>query len=178
MSVTSIASRYAKSLIDLAGEQGNLEAVVDDMQGMKQVISNRDFYLLLKSPIVKTDKKISIFEAIFAGKSNPLTLGFINILARKGRERYLPEIVDEFLNQYRALKNISKVSIKTATPISDNILSKIQAKLEESEATRAKVEVESSVDESLIGGFVLEIGDKLYDASLAHKIERLKKEFS
>ena len=178
MSVTTIASRYAKSLLDLASERGDLEAIIKDMEGLKKIISNRDFYLLLKSPIVKTDKKLSIFKDIFDKNSNPLTLGFINLLTRKGREGILPEITDEFIRQYNEINNISTIKIKTAIPIGDNVLESIKAKLEESESTFDTVEIETAVDETLMGGFVLEIGDKLYDASLAHKLEAMKKLFS
>lgn len=178
MSVSTIATRYAKSLIDLANDRGELEAVFSDVKGLKEAIKNRDFYLLLKSPIVKTDKKLSIFKAIFSKNANPLTMGFVELMTKKGRENILPEITDEFMKQYKSIKNISSVKIKTATPMSASILDSIKSKLESSDATRMHVEIDSEVDERLIGGFILEIEDRLYDASVAHKLEGLRKEFT
>ena len=178
MSVTTIASRYAKSLMDLSIERNELDSVVKDMEGLKDVISNRDFYLMLKSPIIKTDKKLSIIGSILKDNINPMVLGFVNILTKKGRENILPEITNEFIHQYKMYKHISTVTIKTAQPLDDSVLALIQKKLEDSEAAMEHVEIETAVDESLIGGFVLQIGDKLYDASVAHKLDILKKDFS
>lgn len=177
MSVTTIASRYAKSLMDLCVERNELETVVKAMEALKDVISNRDFYLMLKSPIIKTEKKLSIMNAIFKGKTDPMVLAFINILTKKGRENILPEITNEFINQYKIYKRISTVKIKTAKSMDDALLNAIKSKLENTEAAMENVEIETEVDESLIGGFVLQVGDKLYDASVSHKLELLKKDF-
>jgi len=93
MSVIRIASRYAKSIIDLATERGELDTVLSDMKGMQEAVKNRDLYLLFKSPIVKSDKKLSVFNAIFDGKLSNLSSEFFKIIMRKGREQYIPEIV-------------------------------------------------------------------------------------
>jgi len=178
MSINKIASRYAKSLLDLAKEQNKVEAVLEDVKSMKQAAENRDLYLLLKSPIVKTDKKLSILKEIFSGKVDELTMAFVNIITKKGRESYLPEINDEFIAQYRAMSSISKVTITTAEPMSDADLESIKAKLQVSSETRDNLEFETKIDPSIIGGFVIEIGDKLYDASVQHKLDELKKQFS
>lgn len=178
MSVTKIASRYAKSLMDLAIESNNLENVLEDINEFKKATDNRDFYMLLKSPIVNKEKKISIFQELFEGKANELTYAFLNILVRKGRENYLPEIANQFISQYKALKSISSVTLTTAVPIPEGQLSKIREKLNESESTRDNIDIETEIDEDIIGGFILEIEDKMYDASIAHKLDQLKKEYS
>lgn len=177
MSVTTIASRYAKSLMDLSVERNELDTVVKDMEGLKSVIANKDFYMMLKSPIIKTDKKLSIINAILKEKVDPMVIGFINILTKKGRENILPEITDQFMHQYKVYENISTVKIKTAQAMDVSNLETIKEKLENSESALDHVEIETEVDESLIGGFVLEVGDKLYDASVAHKLKLLKKDF-
>ena len=94
---------------------------------------------------------------------------------RKGRESLLPEIATEFLNQYKASKGISSVTLTTATPISAEALEAIKAKLLGSDATDLAVEIETKVDESIIGGFIVEIGDKLINASVSHKLAELSK---
>ena len=175
MSVIRIASRYAKSLLDLAQDQNVLSEVVSDMEGFSKMVENRDLYLLLKSPIIKAGKKAQIFDALFEGKVNKLTKAFIDISLRKGRESYLPEIAQEFLAQYKRLQGISSVKLITATPISDASLSKITAKLLASDVTDKSVDIETEVDESLIGGFIVKIGDKQIDASVAHKLDQLAK---
>jgi len=177
MSVARIASRYAKSLIDLAQEQNKLDRILEDVQSFQKVTSERDFYLLLKSPIVNEGKKRQIFEALFKGKYDDLTLAFLDILLRKKREGYLPEISKEFLTQYKIIKHISTVKITTAAPLSEKAVESIRQKLLASDATDDNVEIETAVDENLIGGFVLEFDDKMYDSSVSHKLKQLSKEF-
>jgi F-type H+-transporting ATPase subunit delta len=178
MSVIRIASRYAKSLIDLAQEQGKLERVLEDVQAFQEASKQRDFYLLLKSPIVNPGKKGSILKEIFEGKFDELSMAFINIVLRKGREGYLTDIANEFVNQYKSLKHISTVKLTTASPVSDAALEAIKKQLQGSVRTEANIEIETAVDPDLIGGFVIEFDDKLYDASVAYKLNQLKKQFS
>ncbi|MCB0619534.1 MAG: ATP synthase F1 subunit delta [Saprospiraceae bacterium] len=179
MSVTRIASRYAKSLIDLAIEQKKLDRVKEDVDSFKTLTQNRDFYLLLKSPIVSPPKKKSVFKALLANKYDELTLAFLNILVDKNREAYLPEIAHEFIHQYRVHRHITTVKLITATPISKETVDAIRQKLVESDATDEKVEVITAVDPAIQGGFVLEFDDsRLYDASVARKLEMLKKDFT
>ncbi|MEZ4948017.1 MAG: ATP synthase F1 subunit delta [Saprospiraceae bacterium] len=177
MSVARIASRYAKSLIDLAVEQNKLERIMEDVQSFNQLTAIRDFYLLIKSPIIKGDKKWAITQEILKGKFDDLTLAFIKILINKGREGLLPEIGKEFIQQYRKIKHISIVTIKTATKLSDAQLEAIKAKLVASSVTDDKVEILTEVDPELLGGFVVEFDDRLYDASVKHQLRKLKKDF-
>jgi len=177
MSVHRIASRYAKSLIELAEEQNKLEQITEDIEAFQKALENRDFYLLLKSPIVNTDKKKQIFKAIFGGKLDELTMGFINILATKGREAYIPEITDEYMDQYKRIKHISTVKLTTATELDEATVEAIRKQLEESKVTDENVEMVTSVDPELIGGFIIEMEDKIYDASVANKLEDLKRDF-
>lgn len=175
MSVIRIASRYAKSLLDLAKEQGNLDAVVEDIKSFNQVAKNRDFFLMLKSPIVNADKKAGVLNAIFDGKVDKLTMAFLDIVLRKGRESYLPEIATEFMEQYKTLKKVSTVKLTTAQPITDAALEAIKAKLLGSDITQESLQIETAVDADLIGGFVVQVGDKLVDASVAHKLREMAK---
>ncbi len=177
MSAQRIASRYAKSLIDLAQERGKLERVLEDVQSFRQVAKNRDFALLLKSPVVKADTKERVFNQLFAGKYDELTMAFLRILLKKGREAALLEIANEFDVQYRVIKHISTVKLTTAAKLSDEAVKAIHAKLVASSSTDQNVELTTEVDPDIIGGFVIEFGDKLYDASVAHKLEQMKKNF-
>jgi len=178
MSIIKVASRYAKSLLDLAKEQGSLEEILADIQSFKKALENRDLLLLTKSPIVTADKKQKIFSQLFDGKFNKLTTSFFDIVLKKGRESYLPEIAQSFINQYNTLKGISKVKVTTATPISDKEMEVIRKKLIVSDVTDESIEFEKVVDPSIIGGIVIKIGDKLYDASVQRKLNEMRKEFT
>lgn len=177
MSVQRIAGRYAKSLLDLAVDQGVVDNVVGDMQHFAEAIKNRDLHLLVKSPIINTTKKQSIFKEIFGGKYHALTEAFFDIILRKGRESFLPEMAGEFHRQYNVYKGITKVKVTTATPLAEDALAEIKSRLLSSDLTSKEVEVETVVDPEIIGGFVLNIGDKLYDASVLHKLDTMRKSF-
>lgn len=178
MSAERLSYRYAKSLIDLAKEQGTLETIKGDIDFLITATQNRDLALLLKSPIVSKMKKADVLEAIFGDSFNDMTMSFMDILLSKGREMYIPEIATEFLAQYKAFNKISTVKVTTAQPMDDAAMASIRAKLVESSDLAENIEIETEVDPSLIGGFKLEFNNRLYDASVAHKLNEMKKAFA
>jgi F-type H+-transporting ATPase subunit delta len=178
MSATRIATRYAKSLLDLAISQGKLEQVHTDMQYLSAAVKNRDLYLLLKNPVIPNDKKNTILGVLFKDKVSDLASTYMKLLVQKNREMYLPEIAAEFEAQYSNLRKISSVRVTTAAPLNDQSLADLQKQLLASGALMENVNIEAKVDPDLIGGFVLEFDNKRYDASVSHKLEQLKAEFS
>src|SRR5204862_7622442 len=104
---TKVAKRYAKSLIDLSSETGALDAVANDMKLLASVCDqNRDLAALLASPIINSDKKLSILKKVFGEKMNKLSLTFFEIVTKKGREAYLEAVAKEFTRQYKEMKGI------------------------------------------------------------------------
>lgn len=178
MSVARIAGRYAKSLIDFAQEQGKLETVLGDMNAFKAATENKDLRMMLKSPIINTTKKRNILKAIFGESFDEMTMAFVNIVLTKGREEVLPEICQEFIGQYRKMKNITSATVISASELKEATLDKIKDKIKNEMTQGGEVEVTTKVDPSLLGGFVIEIGDKLYDASVATRLNNLRKEFT
>jgi F-type H+-transporting ATPase subunit delta len=172
-----LAARYAKSILDLAIERGQLETVYKDMVFLRVICrSNRDLVNLLQSPIIKTDKKRRILEAITAGRISPLTTTFNALLMSKEREAYLPEIAAAFEEQYKTYNGIQTVKLTTAIPISEDLK---QVVLDKVKADRQveKIDLETEVRAELIGGFVLEIGDELIDASVSFDLRKIKQQF-
>lgn len=178
MTSSKLTYRYAKSLLDLAIEQNALEAVKGDIQSFLKMLESRDLVLLLKSPIVNTLKKEAIFKELFEGKLNQLTYAFFNLILKKGREASLEDIAKNFITQYKQLIGLTSVKLTTATPIDAANLASIKAKLIASKETAKDVEITTAVDPEIIGGYVLQIGDKLFDNSIAHKLHDLKKNIS
>ena len=171
-----LAARYAKSLLDLAVEQNQLDAVYADMKWLQQVNkSNPDFVNMLRSPIIASDKKDKIIDAVIGNKVSKLTMLFTNLLTTKTRESNMPEIVTAFIEQYNKLKNIQTVKLTTATAISEELKQSIVAKVKSSTSTA--VEIETSVKEELIGGFKLEVGGTLIDASILRDLNDVRKQF-
>jgi F-type H+-transporting ATPase subunit delta len=172
-----VASRYAKSLIDLSIEKGSLEKVYEDMQYLLAVIKgNRDFANLLSSPIISADKKQAIIEAVTKGNISELTSTFNNLLIRKGREASLVEIAQSFIDQYKKHKQIFTVNLTTASPVSEEVKQEIVNKVK-SDTDMKNIELTTKVNEDLIGGFVLQVGDQLIDASVAYDLNSIKKQF-
>lgn len=175
MSLHRIAARYAKSLLDLATEQGQLEPVNEDIMTFRSVLSSRDFQLMLKSPIVQADKKSAILNALFKDRITPLTMQFFQICIRKGREGYLGDISQAFIDQYQQLKNITSVRLTTAVPADDAIKGQLAEQIKSAGLCDGEIRWESRVDPALIGGFIIELNDKRYDASVLHHLDTLRK---
>lgn len=172
-----VASRYAKALLDLAIEKGQLEAVYNDMIQLKDVCENsREFVTFLNSPIIKSDKKNAVIKAVFDGKLSAITLGFLMIVASKRRESVIPEMANEFIEQYREHKNILTAVITSAKGLDaatkKQALDLVKAQL------NGEVELVEKVDASIIGGFVLRVGDKQLDKSVSRQLSNLKKELT
>lgn len=172
-----LATRYAKSLVDLAIEKGELEAVFADMSWLHSVCkTNPDFVNVLRSPIIKAEVKKKIIEAVTNGRISEMTAAFNRLIVTKGRESNLPEITHAFIEAYKTEKNIHTIKLSTAVPASDDIKETIITQVKKS-AGFENVELEEKVDADLIGGFVLQIGDKLVDASIAYDLRAIAKQF-
>ena len=174
MSGIRIASRYAKSILDLAIEQGKLDRVVQDIKLFQDAIEHRDLYLMIKSPIINGDKKRSIFNALFDDKIDPLTSSFFDIIIKKSRESALPEICDSFMRQYKKKQGITSAVVTTATVIDDEQLATIKGEMAKLGLAEGQVEIIKKVDPEIIGGFILEVQDQLYDASIKSKLAEMK----
>tara|TARA_B100001758_G_C18342176_1_gene574941 strand:- start:78 stop:635 length:558 start_codon:yes stop_codon:yes gene_type:complete len=169
--------RYAKALLQLSNEQNNLELSFNDMKLLDKVCTqNREFSLLLKSPIVKTDQKIKIFNEIFATKMQRLCLDFVKIVIKKKRESLLSAISKIFIDLYKKEKNIVTAAVTTATPISPLLKEKIISYIKT--RNNNKVELIEVVDNNIIGGAIIRIGDKELDTSIASDISELTQSFN
>ncbi|MBC5775820.1 ATP synthase F1 subunit delta [Pontibacter sp. KCTC 32443] len=176
MSEIRVASRYAKSLIELAAEKGVLEQVHEDMKLFTNVVTrNRDLQLLLRNPIVKSDKKLAVINGVFKGKVQEMTLAFFNIVARKNRESLLEFIATEFDKQYNVMKGIQRASVISATPLSPALRQQLGERL--ANETGKTIQLEEMIDPNLIGGFVLKVGDKQIDSSVKYSLRKLKNNF-
>ncbi|HEX2683188.1 MAG TPA: ATP synthase F1 subunit delta, partial [Ferruginibacter sp.] len=173
-----LAGRYAKSLLDLATEQKQVDAVYADMKWISQICrSNRDFVNMLRSPIIKPTAKGHIIESVTKSRVSTLTSAFIQLLVNKARETNLPEIATTYIDQFNSLRNIHKVKITTAEPISDDMLNAIMSNVRSAAAEGQTFEVETEVKNELIGGFLLETSGTLVDASILRDLKDIHKQF-
>ena len=172
-----LAKRYAKSLIDLAIEKGELESVNKDVRFINELINRvKEVKVILHSPVIKPDKKVAILRAVTTGITGPISNGFFQLLLNKSRENVLPEIVTAFIEQYDTIKGINKVKFTTPYPISESQKQMVINKLG-TDAGLTNIQLETKTDESLIGGFVLEYNNNVVDASLKYELKNIKKRF-
>ena len=177
MSNIRLATRYAKSLLGLAIERGELEKAFADMQWLQAVCkSNRDFITMLRSPVIKSDTKGKIVKAVAGNNIGQLTETFIHLLINKGRESAIPEIATSFIQQYKEVKKIHTVKLTTAYPLSDDLKNAIVSHIK-STTEMQNIELETAVKEDIIGGFVLQTGDKLVDASISYDLKEIARQF-
>ncbi|MFC5409681.1 ATP synthase F1 subunit delta [Larkinella bovis] len=173
MAESTVAFRYAKSLIDLAQEKQKVEEVYKDMSFFRQVVGqNRDLMLALKSPILRHEKKLAVLRAVFEKRVDPLSFSIFNIISKKNREGIMDIIADEFVRQYNDLKGIQKVQVITTVPLTDELRKQfidIVAK-----ATGKQIELEEKTDPNLIGGYILRVGDRQIDASIRSQLAELR----
>lgn len=176
MEGTRVASRYAKSFIGLTTEQGVLEKAHADMKYIVSVCkANHDLVVFLKSPIIKTDKKINALKEIFGSKIDKVTFAYITLITNKKREKYLAEIANEFIAQYNQKKNILKAVITSANGIDETTRKKIMELVKT--GSTSEVVIEEKINKDIIGGVIIRVGDKQIDASIARKLNELKRTF-
>lgn len=172
MKGSKIASRYATALLEISIEQNKVDQVLSDMNYLLEVNNEtRDFQLLLDSPIVKGDKKIAIFEELF-GQFEDVSMSFVKLITQNRRENFLPEIAAAFDLQVKEHKGIVPITLISAVPLESATKERILEKVEKS--VTGQLEVTELIDESLIGGFIVRMGDKQIDASVASQFNDLK----
>jgi F-type H+-transporting ATPase subunit delta len=172
-----LASRYAKALLDLAKEQNAVDAVLQDVQMLDALCrQSKDFANMLRSPIIKADKKQDIINAVVGGKIGVIAQGFLKLMVNKGRESNLPEIASAFITQYKEMKNIKSVKLTIAAPINDAVKKAI-VKTITGDVPDSQVEVTEVINPDIIGGFILQLDDKLIDASVRRDLNDVKAQF-
>ncbi|MEP7194932.1 MAG: ATP synthase F1 subunit delta [Saprospiraceae bacterium] len=174
MSLNKIAGRYAKSLLDLATENSLLDEIYEDMLSISNACKSKDLVLLLKSPIIKADKKIQVFNAIFSNKINALTQAFLNLLTQKGRESIMPEISSAFIEQFKTVKKIRSAKLISAGTLSEAEVNSIKNKYSSWLKAGETIELTQVVDPGIIGGYIFQMEGRQEDATIKRNLESMK----
>ncbi len=177
MKYSKSSYRYAKALIDLAKEKNLLEDIHKDITLINKLYSkNLDLKSAFDSSIIKLDTKKEIAKSIFAKNIHKVSLNFILLIIDKNRSHQIFEITSRFLNLYNELKSLSVATVTTAVPLNKNLKEAISKKA--AEILGKTVEVVNIIDKTIIGGFILKVGDLQYNVSISNKIKNMKKEFN
>lgn len=176
MAGTRAAIRYAKAVLSLASDQNAAEAVNNDMKLIATTIEdNAELSQVLKSAVVKSEVKKAALTQIFPN-TNSISSEVFNLLMSNKRIDILGDVASTYNQLFDELNGKQKAQVSTAFPMTNDLEIKVLAKVKE--LTSKAVELENIVDESILGGFILRVGDKQYDASVSNKLNKLKREFT
>jgi F-type H+-transporting ATPase subunit delta len=175
MKSTKSAGRYAKALLELALDQDKLALVEADMlQLIKMSVEVHDFYVFINSPLIQIEKKVAVIHSIFKD-FNEVTLKFLALVTNNGREGAMIEIAKQFIAQLMSHRGIVPVTIISAQQLEDNTKAEILSKI--NSVVKGTPLITEEVDASLIGGFIIRMGDQQIDASVATQLQRMKQQF-
>ena len=174
MSMSKIAGRYAKSLVDLATEKSALNEVHEDVRTIQSVCENRDFALMLKSPIIHGDKKMEIFKIILGGKISELTNAFVSLLISKGREPLLAQICTEFIQQFKNINKIRTAVVTSAQALGETQLTEIRNRFNPWLKPGETLEIIQKIDASLIGGIIFELDGQQVDSTAKRQLDQMR----
>ena len=160
MSALRVASRYAKSLLQHAIAQDTVDNIQQDMLWLDKICHRHsEFLLMLKSPIISSEKKLKVLKQISKSKVNELTFYFSSLITQKNRMELLPIIIKSFLEQYNAYKKITLAYVTTTFQLTDNLRMGFKAMVKEIVSCK-EVKLIEKVNEALLGGYILRVGDQ------------------
>jgi F-type H+-transporting ATPase subunit delta len=173
-----LAQRYAKSLIDISTQYNKIEEVHNDIVFLKSIVyKSREFVLMLESPIINPDKKYKIISAITSGNVSTITETFLKLICNKSREANLPGVITSFITQYNTLIGLHNAKLTTAAPISKELTDSFVSKIKKNTSYN-NVQLETLVNDKIIGGFILEMEGVLVDNSILRNLNDVKKQFA
>lgn len=173
MLISKAGRRYAKALLELAKERGEVEPVLEDISFIRNTLEDsRELVLFLQSPIIKFDDKLAVIKELFFKHTQEVTQLFLKLLVRKNRINILDQITAAFIDSYNKYAGIIQIKVSAAYALSDEQRTKLQQQLEEK--TGKKVEMEVEIDESLVGGLSVRIEDTVIDGTVKHQLRELE----
>lgn len=171
-----VARRYAMALMKAVEDQEHLEETAQDLHAIAGTLgASRPLRLLLASPVIPSEKKLQVVQKIFGSHVSTETLSFISLLIAKHRESLLAAVIEEFGVLYDRKLGIMNVDVKSSVEVTPSQQKELKTQLER--FTRKDVRVRFTVDVSIKGGLVVQVGDTVVDASLARQLQLLRERF-
>ena len=176
MSGSRAAIRYAKAVLSLATDNKSADAVNSDMKSITNAIAqSEDLSQMLQSPVVRSLDKKAVLTSVFKN-ANVATTNLIDTLISNKRLALLNNVAASYIQLYDQMRGTQVATVTTAIPLTEDLKTKVLAKVKE--LTGKDAEVENIIDESILGGFILRVGDIQYNASISNKLAKLKREFT
>ena len=168
-----LAIKYSRAMFLLAQEEGKLAEYGAELKTLvSDIESAPELKMFLESPMIPRQAKQEAAEKIFAGELSPMVMNFLRLLLDKQRVSILGEIARQYENFANEAQGILVADVTTARALSDNMGEKLMAKL--GEVTGKKIKLRKHLDEKLLGGAVVRMGDRLIDGSLKSRMKALE----
>ncbi len=175
MLTSKVAKRYAQGLLDFTQESGNTESVFNEMKDIVKIMSqSKDLNQFFGTPIIDSRKKEAIALEIFKDFS-PVAKNLIRLVIKQGRESQLKGIAQEFINKVEDIKGTQRISLTSASKLSEQNIQKIIA--DSKMVNVSNYDLETIIKPEILGGYILRVGDQQIDASVRTKLSNIKKEF-
>ncbi len=175
MLTSKVAKRYAQGLLDFTQESGNTESVFGEMRDVVKIMSeSKELVQFLNTPFIDARKKDAVALEIFKDLS-PVSQNIIRLVIKQGREAQLKNIAQEFINKVEDIKGTQRISLVTATKLSEQNIQKIIA--DSNMVNVSNYDLETIIKPDILGGYILRVGDQQIDASVKTKLNNIKKEF-
>lgn len=169
------AIRYAKAILETAVSSGNATNVNNDMKTIVETVSgNQELSNFLASPIIASDLKMNALSEVFASVESE-SKSLFKLLQENKRFEILLPIAEQFNAQFDEMNGVQIAKVTTAFPMDSALEALVLAKV--ASISDKKITLQNTVDPSIIGGFILRIGDKQYNASVANRLQELRREF-
>lgn len=174
MNDSKISVRYAKALFLSAKEEKILDKVRNDMEEVRRISTMPEFQYLLVSPIIKESQKLKALDNIFKKSFHAKSLALLTMAVKNGREIYIPAIARNYIDQYKEFTGVRTATFTSASSVDEKVKKEVEGIIKK--ALNSSIELKTSIDEELIGGFVIRVDDLQYDASVASNLKKIRKQ--
>lgn len=174
MSTGIVAEKYSTAIFELAQEQDLLKVLEEDFLYVLEVMSShKELKLLLAHPVMENKMKIDLVKKIFADSINKIALNFINVMIERGRSSYITEAITNFITLSREARGITEATVIVTEPLTEQAQEKLMQRLQS--ILQKEVVLKIKIDKKILGGMIVQIGDKRIDASIARRLEEFEK---
>jgi F-type H+-transporting ATPase subunit delta len=172
MAHAKAARRYANALFDLARDEGKLDIVAADLQALGRLMAaSADLSGFLENYMIPLPRRIQILGLLFEGRLDPLTFRFLVFVDEKRRIHLLRQIIEEFKRYYDEHQGVLHVRVTTARKLSDDQAGSLAARLQKK--FNKRIDMHTQLDASLLGGFRVQVGDRIHDYSIETQLQTL-----
>lgn len=171
-----VSKTYGDALFEVAVEEHKEELFYEEVQELNQILKdNQEFTTFMNHPKIPADEKLQVVKNVFQGKISDELLGFLITIVEKKRFKEIKAILQYFIDRIKLQNGIGTVYVTTAIEISDEEKTKIKQRLLQT-TTFKQLEMHYQTDAKVIGGIIIQIGDKVVDNSVRTKLEKLERE--